>query len=177
MVRQALAYSLPAAVSLVGAVALAGSSDIGDIVQAQCNGLPYVVYQPLGLLLLALSLLAGVRRLPSRLAEGEDETAVHLHLHQRRGARALFHASDYVHLLLVSALIATTYLAGPCGPGPDGLHWLALKTLVVAILLIWLRGGWLAHRGRWLREGGWAALTLLAAVNALLTGVVLVWTQ
>ena len=168
-VRQALAYSLPAAVSLFGVIAVSGSFDLVDMVAAQCDALPYVVYQPLGLLLLALSLVSGVRRLPRRPPTGNGNspgTSV---------ALALYRVCDYLHLLLVGTFIATIYLARDSGPGTDGLHWLALKTLLVAIPLAWLRGRWLTRRGRWLTEGGWVALTLLAAVNALVTGVALAW--
>lgn len=167
IVGRALAYSLPATVSLFGVIALSGSFDLGDMVAAQYNGLPYVVYQPLGVLVLGVSLAAGVRPPP---AAGDPPAGP---LPGR--SVALYRMCENLQLLLVGALIAIIYLAGDYGPGSDGLHWLALKMLLVAIPLVWLRDRWLTRRGRWLTEGGWAALTLLAALNALVTGVVLVW--
>jgi len=173
--RAGLGYSLPALLALGGVVMLAGSLGLGEIVRAQCAALPYVVYQPLGLLSFALSALLGSRRLPLRLPGGKDPLLSDFHLQHAGGVLALYHLAEYLHLLLVGALIATVYLAGWCGPWRAGPHWLLLKALAVTVILLWLRNGWLARRAEQLGRRAWRVLMLLAILNTLLTAAILIW--
>jgi len=171
--RIGLGYSLPALVSLGGVVLLAGSLGLREIGRAQCAGLPYVVYQPLGLLTFALSSLLASRRLPLRLPGTKDSLLGDFHLQHAGTVWALYHLAEYLHLFLLGALIATVYLAGWCGPWRAGWHWLVLKALAVTIVLLWLRHGWLARRAQELGRRAWRILMLLAISNALLTGATL----
>jgi NADH-quinone oxidoreductase subunit H len=173
--RAGLGYSLPALLALGGAVMLSGSPGLAEMVHAQCATLPYVCYQPLGLLTFALSALLGSRRLPLRLPGGENALLGDFHLQHAGSVPAIYHLTEYLHLLLVGTLIATVYLAGWCGPWRDGPHWLVLKALAVTVILLWLRDGWLARRVQQLGERTWRILMSLAVLNLLLTGVILMW--
>ena len=192
-VSLAWVYSLPALFALGGAIMLSGSLSLERIAQAQAShsgaqashsgaqGLPYIVYQPLGLLVFALSLLAGGRRLPYRPPDGAGARHAaplllsDFHLQHAGGVLALYHFAEYLHLFLISALTSTVYLAGWRGPWLDGPHWLAVKTLVVAGLLLWVRDSWLARQRQRLGNRLWGILMCLATLNTLLTGAILAW--
>lgn len=171
----ALGYSLPALLSLGGAVALSGSLGLEGMVRVQSDGLPHVVYQPLGLMCFAVSSVVGGRRLPYRLPGGEDSLVSDFHLQHSGRVLALYHLAEYAHLAFVGALISTTYLSGWRGPWLDGPHWLALKTLALVMALLWLRTNWLGPEYERLADRMWLVLTLVAVVNLLLTVAIIVW--
>ncbi len=175
MVSQALLYSVPSLLSLGGVVILAGSLSLQQIVVSQSHGLPYALYQPLGLLTLVLSALFGGRRLPYRLPQGQDTALGEFHIQHAGGVEAIYHLAQYLYLLLVGAVISTVYLAGWWGPWRTGPHWLVIKLILVTAGLLWMRHRLLPHlRERW-GEGLWRLCTLVALFNILLTGLLVVW--
>ena len=168
-VLSSLIYTLPALVALGGVVILSRSIDLTTIVRSQSGARVYAIYQPLGALLCALALLAGGRRLPYRLPGGQSDLLSDFHLQHAGGVLALYHLAEYLYLLFISGFLVTIYLGGWRGPGSDGPHWLALKTLVVAVALLWLRNGWLAALRQRAGKRLWLILTAWALVNTLLT--------
>ena len=177
VVRQAWRYSLPALLSLCGPVMLAGSFSLEKMVRAQSDALPYITYQPLGLLVFALALLLGSRRLPFKPPGPQSRLLSDYYLQHSEGVLAMYHLAEYVHLFFISALISTVYLAGWQGPWRDGFHWLVLKALLVVGVLLWLRDGWLAQQSQQSGERMWFILTLLALLNSALTATVLAWSR
>lgn len=170
---QGLAYTLPALVALGGAVWLAGALDLGEIAQKQ--RWPYLVYQPLGALVVALSLLTGGRRLPYVLPGGGDTLLGDFHLQHAGAPMAVFHWAEYLHLLLSCALLATVYLGGGRGPWPFGPLVLAAETLALATFLLWLRHRWWARRSQELGHRLWPLLMSLGLANTVLTGLLWWW--
>ena len=139
--HQSLAYALPAMLAALGPVLLSDTLYLRDLVEQQCAGQPLALQQPLGFAVFALSLFAS-RHLPSRETEGgypEDPLLVDFHLQHASRVAAFDHLIDYFHLLFVSTSSAVLYLGGGCGPWRNGLHWLLLKSLMLALLLLWLR--------------------------------------
>ena len=54
------------------------------------------------------------------------------------------------------------------GPGPDGVHWMIVKTLVIYSLIFWIRWSWMRYRSDQLMKICWhylvpASLGILAA--------------
>lgn len=170
-----LVYTLPALLAIAGVAMLSGSLNIVEIVRAQRGVLPYALYQPLGMVLMAASLLLGGRRLPYRLPGGCNPLLSDFHLQHVGGALAQYHLAEYVHLVFISLLIANLYLGGWYGPWIAGPHWVALKAAGVAVGLLWLRTNWLPRQESRLSGRYWLALMLLAAFNTLLTGILLAW--
>jgi NADH-quinone oxidoreductase subunit H len=175
MVFRALLYSAPSLLSLGGVVVLSSSFSLQEIVVSQNRGLPYIGYQPLGLSVFALSALLGGRRLPYRLPKGQDPVLGDFHIQHAGSVEAIYHLAQYLHLLLVGALISTVYLAGWWGPWHAGPHWLMAKTILVTIGLLWARHRLLPRlRERW-GDGMWRLCSLLALFNTLLTVLLMVW--
>ena len=175
--RQALGYSLPAWIAICGAVMLAGTTDLAGIAQAQSIAFPFFFYQPLGLLLVTLAFLSGHRRQPCRLPGPATMLSGDYQLQHAGSTWALFHLSEYWHLLFYAALIATLYLGGWQSyllPSPLGL---ALKTLIVMALFLWLRGRPLACLRRRLGVNLWRTLMLSSLLNMLVTACALLWSR
>lgn len=174
LARAGLRYGLVALLAVAGVALLAGSLDLECIALAQAM-FPYLLYQPLSALLLAIALIAGGRRLPFDLPGAGDPTLADFHLQHAGGPLAMYHLAEYARLLAGGALWATLYLAGPNGPWLDGPHWLAAKTVLVAAALLWLRRRWLWPQGERLAENGWLILLALGALNVALTWALAIW--
>ena len=175
MVFQALLYSVPSLLSLGGVVVLSSSFDLQEIVISQRRGLPYLVYQPLGLLVFTLSTLLGGRRLPYRLPQEKDLVLGDFYIQHAGSVEAVYHLAQYLHLLLVGALISTIYLAGWYGPWYAGPHWLMAKVILVTAGLLWARHRLLPYLHRRWEGEMWRLCTLLALFNTLLTILLVVW--
>jgi NADH-quinone oxidoreductase subunit H len=175
MVSQALLYSVPTLLSLGGVIALSGSFSLQQIVFSQRHSLPYVVYQPLGLCVFALSALLGGRRLPYRLPRGRKPALDDFHIQHAGSVEAIYHLAQYLHLLLVGALISTLYLAGWWAPWGAGPHALVAKTILVTLGLLWLRNRLLPPLCKRWGGGMWRLCTLLALFNTLLTVLLVLW--
>ena len=176
-IRLGLIHVIPSLLALGGVVMLSGSLQLQRIVEVQTETWPYLLYQPLGCVLFSISFLLGSRRLPYRLPASPHRLLAEFHLQHAGGPLALYHFVDYLQILLGAALVSTLYLAGWRGPWQDGVHWLALKAVIVMLGLLWLRERWLADLVRRLGRRLWTYLTLLSLFNTLLTGVVLIWSR
>ncbi len=87
---------------------------------------------------------------------------------------ALFLLSEYVGILVVSALTAVLFLGGWHGPMSDQLGWLwmLLKTFALAFVVIWLRVTYPRLREDQLMRFAWTVLIPLALVQLALTGII-----
>ena len=170
-----MGYSLAAMLALAGVVLLSRSLSLVAPIHARAGALPLALYQPLGFVVCALALVAGGRRLPYSLP-GEGATPLgDWHVQHAGSVPALYHLAEYLQILFSSALLATIYLGSGSGPWSSGPHWLLLKTLLASVVLLWLRAGWLARRRPHLGHRGWLILCALAALNLLLTGLIVGW--
>ena len=168
-------YQIPIWLATAGVVLLAGSLDMGQIVEAQTHSLPYLVYQPLGALALGLSLCAGGRRLPFAVGPLSESALGDYHLQHAGWVYGFFHLGEYACLLLGSALLATLYLSGWWAPWYPGFHWVAIKTVAVAGILLWARHRWLGKREAQLRDLAWPGVALLSLGNLILTVALMLW--
>jgi NADH-quinone oxidoreductase subunit H len=87
---------------------------------------------------------------------------------------AFFLLAEYAGIVLLSALTAVLFLGGWHGPFEDTLGWLwtLLKTIVLAVVVIWLRVAFPRLREDQLQRLAWQWLVPLALVQLALTGVV-----
>ncbi|MBN1400961.1 MAG: NADH-quinone oxidoreductase subunit H [Anaerolineae bacterium] len=173
IVSWGLLFWLPTLLSLAGVVLLSASLDLRHMVEAQIRSLPYLVYQPLGLLTFALSFVASGRRMPIAVQATPKPQLADFTLQHAGSTWALYHLGEYLHLLMGSALVTAIFAGGWWGPWRQGIHWFIAKMLLAALGLVWLRGGWLlrlqAHQLRAL----WVKMTLLSLGNLLLTAIIM----
>jgi NADH-quinone oxidoreductase subunit H len=198
---QMLAYEIALGVSLMGAVIYFGSLDLQVIVQRQ-GGLLWgwlpnwgFVAQPVACLVFMTAALAHTKRVPFDLPEGEPEIIGYFT--EYSGMKfGLFFLTDFVEVVLVSALTTTLFFGGWQVPylAPEGFRFpwggavpvshlafviLGLVSFTVKVLaFIWLFMliRWTLPRFRYdqLMHLGWKVLFPLSLANIAVTGTLVV---
>ena len=171
---QMISYELALGLSLVPVVMLAGSFSLTEIVDAQTR-MPFIVLQPVSFAIFVISAMAESKRIPFDLPEAENELGAGFHTEYSGMRFGLFFLGEYVHMQVLGALIAVFFLGGWHGPFLPPVVWLLLKILVVALIMIWVRGTLPRLRYDQLMALGWKVLIPLSLVNILLTGAVMLW--
>jgi NADH-quinone oxidoreductase subunit H len=174
---QLISYEVSMGLSLLGAVMMAGSLSLTEIVQAQ-GELWYIVPQFVGFLIFLVAGLAETNRAPFDLPEADAEL-VQGYQTEYGGMRfGSYLLAEYLELFVVAAIAATFFLGGWMGPGPGWLDpiWLIAKTMTLIFFFIWIRATLPRPRYDQLMSLGWKVLLPLATVNVLVTAVlVTVW--
>jgi len=199
---QMLAYEIALGVSLIGIVIWTGSLDLHEIIITQGGTflggwLPAwgVFVQPLGCLIFMTAALAETKRVPFDLPEGEPEIIGYFT--EYSGMKfGLFFLTDFVEVVLVSALTATLFFGGwqvpyltpsgfrcPWGAeapvshlGYVGLGVLSFTVKVLALIWFFMLIRWTLPRFRYdqLMHLGWKILFPLSLVNIGVTSLVVV---
>ena len=168
---QMMSYEVFMGLSLLGAVILAGSFRITDIVEAQ-RGLWFVVPQFLGFILFFIAGVAETRRLPFDLAEAESELIAGFHSEYSGMKFGMFFVGEYIGVILISATISLLFFGGWLGPVLPPAVWFAIKTMFFICFFILLRAALPRPRFDQLMSWGWKVMLPLALVNLLVTGAV-----
>src|SRR6201982_1521462 len=168
---QMMSYEVFMGLSLLGAVILAGSFRLTDIVEAQ-RGLWFVVPQFLGFILFLIAGVAETRRLPFDLAEAESELIAGFHSEYSGMKFGMFFVGEYIGVILISATIALLFFGGWLGPFLPPPVWFALKTMFFICLFILFRAALPRPRFDQLMAWGWKVMLPLALLNLLVTGAV-----
>jgi NADH-quinone oxidoreductase subunit H len=166
---QMLGYEVFMGLSLMGVVLMAGSFNLGRIVEAQRH-LWFCVPQALGLAIFLVAGLAETRRLPFDLPEAEAELVAGFHSEYSGMKFGMFFVGEYLGLTLISALIVTLFFGGWLGPVLPPLVWFALKTFAFLCFFILVRGALPRPRFDQLMAFGWKIMLPLALLNLLVTG-------
>ena len=171
---QTLSYEVFMGLSVMGVVAVAGSFNMREIVEAQ-RGLWFIVPQFLGFITFALAGVAVTHRAPFDLPEAEQELAAGYHTEYAGMKWAMFFVGEYIGIVVLSSLLTTLFLGGWLGPGPAWLApaWFIVKTLFFVMLFILLRAALPRPRYDHLMMAGWIVCLPVTLLNLLLTGAVL----
>ncbi|MBI3996324.1 MAG: NADH-quinone oxidoreductase subunit H [Candidatus Omnitrophica bacterium] len=199
---QMLAYEIALGVSLIGAIIWYGTLDLQQMVLSQGGTylggwLPAwgVFVQPIGCLVFMTAALAETKRVPFDLPEGEPEIIGYFT--EYSGMKfGLFFLTDFVEVVLVSALTTTLFFGGWQTPylQPDGFHvpWgaivpvthlayvgfglLSFTVKVVAFIWFFMLIRWTLPRFRYdqLMHLGWKVLFPLSLANIAVTSVIAV---
>ena len=200
---QMLAYEIALGVSLIGVIIWAGSLDLQQIILKQGGmllggWLPAwgVVVQPLGCLLFMTAALAETKRIPFDLPEGEPEIIGYFT--EYSGMKfGLFFLTDFVEVVLVSALTTTLFFGGWQVPylasegfrfpwsavlipvshlAYVGLGLVSFTVKVCAFIWLFMLIRWTLPRFRYdqLMHLGWKILFPLSLANMAVTSIVVV---
>jgi NADH-quinone oxidoreductase subunit H len=183
---QMISYELSLGLSILGAIALAGSLRLYDIIDAQAK-VWFVIPQALGFIVFMVSSFAETNRLPFDLPEAEPELVAGYHTEYSSMKFAMFFMAEYTNMITASALAVCLFLGGwyplPFG-GWFGIdvekHWylppivLIGKVFFMLFLFIWVR--WTIPRFRYdqVMKLGWKVLFPLAVLNIIITSAVMV---
>ena len=168
---QMLSYEVFMGLAMMGAVVMAGSFNLSDIVEAQRH-LWYVIPQFLGFILFFIAGIAETRRLPFDLPEAESELVAGFHSEYSGMKFGMFFVGEYMGIILISCMITLLYLGGWLGPWlPSGV-WFAVKVFLLICFFILLRAALPRPRFDQLMSWGWKIMLPLALANLLVTGSV-----
>ncbi|MGW4638057.1 complex I subunit 1/NuoH family protein [Sphaerisporangium sp. NPDC004334] len=167
---QLMSYELPLVLAASSAAMAAGTLSLPGIVEAwRWWWLPW---QLIGAVVFFVAGLAELRRPPFDMPIADSEIIMGP-MTEYTGIRfALFLLSEYVGIVVLSALTAVLFLGGWQGPLLPGPVWTLIKIFALAFVVIWVRVSFPRFRADQLQKLAWIGLVPLALVQLALTGVV-----
>lgn len=173
---QAVSYEVPLVLTAMVPIILAGSMNVGEIVEYQARhqwfvAWPFFIGVP-AFVLFFLAMLAEANRIPFDIPEAESELVGGVTTEYTGMKFALFYVAEYAHTLVASAVGAALFLGGWHGPFEAGPVWMVGKTLALFVLVYWIRWTWLRFRSDQLMRLCWTVLVPLSL--ALVAGAA-VW--
>ncbi|SHF29530.1 NADH dehydrogenase subunit H [Modicisalibacter ilicicola DSM 19980] len=169
---QTLSYEVFMGLALMGVVAITGSFNMRDIVNAQ-EGFWFVIPQFFGFCTFLIAGIAVTHRHPFDQPEAEQELADGYHIEYSSMKFGMFFIGEYVGMVLISALIVTLFFGGWHGPWLPPIVWFALKTGFFLMLFILLRASLPRPRYDRVMSFGWKVCLPLTLINLLITGAVI----
>ncbi len=170
--HQLVAYEIPMILSLVGAVVLAGSLRLMDIVNAQA-GLWYIIPEFLAAVVFYIGALAELERIPFDLPEADSEIVAGWQTEYTSMPFGVFQLANFSRMYIMAGLFTTFFLGGWLGPGPVPPEvWFIAKTTVVMIMLMLPRSIMPRLRIDMLLRAGWVKLLAISFANIFLTMVI-----
>ncbi|MBD0692185.1 NADH dehydrogenase [Streptomyces sp. CBMA123] len=169
---QLMSYELPMVLAAASVAMAAGTLSLPGILDAwHWYWLPW---QIIGAFVFFTAGLAELQRPPFDMPVADSEIIFGAYTEYTGLRFALFLLSEYVGILVVSALTAVLFLGGWHGPMSDQLGWLwmILKTFALAFVVIWLRVTYPRLREDQLMRFAWLVLIPLALVQLALTGII-----
>ncbi len=148
---QIISYEIPAGISLVTVIMLAGSLSMQEIISYQSGGLfNWIIFDnpfmPIVFVIFFISTLAETNRTPFDLPESESELVAGFVTEYSGTRYAIFFLSEYANMFVVSALSATAFFGGWQSPFPNflntpswGVFWMLSKTFFFIFVMIWVR--------------------------------------
>lgn len=141
-----LSFEIPFAISVAVPAIISGSANIAEIVRFQAKGVPIIVFAPLGFLLLLISLIAKVEKVPFDIAEAETEIAGGWQVELSGKRLAFYRLTMNLETLFAAAICVSLYLGAGFGPfldifGPVMYFvWFFIKLTIVVFFISLVEG-------------------------------------
>ncbi len=163
---QAVSFEVPLLLTALVPIVLSGSFRLDDIIAAQQGG-KWFLFWPPGIGIVAAGIffitsLAEANRIPFDIPEAESELVAGVTIEYTGMKFGLFYLAEYVHTLISSLLLSALFLGGFDGPGPDGMHWLLGKALLLFAGIFWIRWTLLRYRADQFMAFCWRLLVPLS---------------
>ncbi|WP_187261381.1 NADH-quinone oxidoreductase subunit NuoH [Pontibacter beigongshangensis] len=172
---QMISYEVFMGLALMGVVLLAGSFNLGDIVEAQ-RGLWFFIPQIIGFFIFFIAGIAETHRLPFDIPEAESELVAGFHSEYSGMKFGMFFIGEYIGITLISCMVVTLYFGGWLGPDfLPPIVWFILKVFFFLMIFILLRASMPRPRYDQLMEYGWKVLLPLTLLNLLVTAGIVLW--
>ncbi|MGR3218763.1 MAG: NADH-quinone oxidoreductase subunit NuoH [Candidatus Anammoxibacter sp.] len=173
---QMISYELSMGLSLIGILMISETLSMTGIVEAQSK-VWFIVLQPVGFIIYAISAVAETNRTPFDLPEAETELVAGYHTEYSSMKFGMFFLAEYANIITVSAIGVTCFLGGWHGPFLPPVVWFLIKLFCCIFCFIWLRATFPRFRYDQLMKFGWKFLLPIALINILVTGFVMVLLQ
>ncbi|WP_110674086.1 NADH-quinone oxidoreductase subunit NuoH [Salinicola sp. RZ23] len=169
---QTLSYEVFMGLALMGIVAMTGSFNMRDIVNAQ-ESLWFIVPQFFGFCTFVIAGIAVTHRHPFDQPEAEQELADGYHIEYSGMKWGMFFVGEYIGIVLISALLVTLFFGGWHGPLLPPIVWFLLKTVFFVVLFVLLRAALPRPRYDKVMSFGWKVCLPLTLINLLVTGAMI----
>ena len=177
---QTISYEVFMGLALMGIVIQAGSFNLREIIAWQGEHGWNVIWQFFGFLAWVPAALAVVHRTPFDLPEAESELVQGYHTEYSGMKFGMFMVSEYVGIVMVSALTVVLFFGG--WHGPFGLWteelpflWFAAKTFFFMSSYILVRAALPRPRYDQIMSAAWLWCLPISLINLLVTGAVVLW--
>jgi len=170
---QMLGYEIPMTIAMAGPVIVAKSLCISKIVQWQTTGLWFILTQPLGFVIVSISLLAELQKIPFDIPRAETELVAGWLTEFSGRKLALLRLAEDLEFVLAGSMLASLYLGGPSGFWfmPPFIFFIAKLTICILVLSN-LRALFARFRIDQLVRGVWKYLTPLALLQIILVELI-----
>ncbi|MDE2007769.1 MAG: NADH-quinone oxidoreductase subunit NuoH [Rhodospirillales bacterium] len=176
---QMVSYEVSMGFVIVSVLLVAGSLNLGAIVEAQRTVWFCVPLLPM-FVIFFISTLAETNRTPFDLPEGESEIVAGFMVEYSSMSYALFFLGEYANIVLMSGMTTILFLGGwlaPFGILPVlGPVWFVLKVCALLFVFIWVRGTFPRYRYDQLMRLGWKVFLPGSLVWLVITAGVLLAT-
>ncbi len=194
-VAQLVSYEIPVIMVVIAVAMMAQSLDLRiisisqvpitdvDLPKPNPINIPFVVLQPLGMLIFFIAGLAEVGRTPFDIYFAESEIVGGPFVEYSGAHWSVFFLAEYMNTFVIGALTALLFLGGWYGPyNPDSPTWLAglmsviwflIKTYLVVTVIFWVRGTFPRLRIDQLMAFAWQVVVPLSFLNIVITGIYL----
>jgi len=173
---QLISYEVSQGLALVGVIMTSGTLSLVGIVHAQ-QGMWYIVPQFAGFLIFMCASFAETNRAPFDLVEADAELVAGYFTEYGGTGFVAFLFSEYVNMMVVSAIAVTMFLGGWTLPfGIVSPVWcdpivVFAKMMIFITFFIWIRATLPRLRYDQLMSLGWKILLPLATLNLVVTAI------
>jgi NADH-quinone oxidoreductase subunit H len=169
---QLISYEIPVIMVVIAVAMLAQSMNMKEIV-AQQAPYPYVLIQPLGLVIFFIAGLAEVGRTPFDIYHAESEVVGGPFVEYSGAHWAVFFLAEYINTFAIAALATLLFLGGWLGPVLPGVVWFLIKVYALVLVVFWVRGTFPRLRIDQLMAFAWKVMVPLAFYTIVITAVYL----
>ncbi|MFT7560042.1 MAG: NADH-quinone oxidoreductase subunit H [Flavobacteriales bacterium] len=174
---QMVSYEVFMGLSLMGVVMLTGTFNLREIVLAQEDGW-FFIPQFVGMFIFFIAGIAESHRTPFDLPEAEHELCAGFHTEYSGMKFGMFFIGEYVSVILTSAMMVVLFFGGWIGPEflsawVPPIVWFLLKTSVLVLFMILVRGALPRPRYDQLMAFGWKVMLPLAMINLVVTATII----
>jgi NADH:ubiquinone oxidoreductase subunit H len=180
------AYEIPFIIAVLAMIVLYGTSNSADVISSVNQGTWWswgIVYNPIAAITFFIATVMATARLPFEIPEADQELAFGPFIEYSGIAFGLAYVMGYEKMFVLSAIMTMLFLGGGSGPAIpyfgdlSYIIWFVIKTLIVLIVMVNLRGVYPRYR---LDQGlkiGWSAMLIFGFValawSIVMVGVVL----
>jgi NADH-quinone oxidoreductase subunit H len=167
---QLISYEIPVIMVVIAVAMLSQSLDVQKIVAAQ-SSYPYLLVQPLGLVIFFVAGLAEVGRTPFDIYFAESEIVGGPFVEYSGAHWAVFFLAEYINTFAIAALTTLLFLGGWSGPWLPDVVWFLLKVYAVILVIFWVRGTFPRLRIDQLTAFAWKVLVPLSFYAIVITAI------
>ncbi len=170
---QLISYEIPVIMVVIAVAMLAQSMNMKEIVSGQ-SAYPYVLVQPLGLVIFFIAGLAEVGRTPFDIYFAESEIVGGPFVEYSGAHWSVFFLAEYVNTFAIAALTVLLFLGGWSGPLLEGnwdIIWFFVKVYLVILVIFWIRGTFPRLRIDQLMAFAWKVMVPLSFYTILITAI------